>query len=378
MRREQLARFKVTSTPSSLRRWQDRGSRLMPGPATRTSQVCCLLPVFRSVTRRVRGVGPPTVSDTVTARHGEVSTAGVLPLARLPFCHSPGLTGPRGRATHTVTARGVDCAGVLPPASLPNPSLAWPRGRAAHTVKAQCRLCRCAASGPSSVLSLTGQRGRASVTTAGAQRLACFLLVSLPARQVSMSRLLGYQHPERTVSKLCHRRFLEPVDFRPCPCCASAPLPRTLSGAVGFTGAFSFSFFLSCARRPVRAGPGLGPAGPNAGRSPHSAPARRPRPAGDVTAGKVTSQPRVPPGPPAQEPSSCERSAYRCVGGACCYGRKPHSPQHGTASRRCGVVPTRSRVRWGSACRASYTYLSYLSPILPLRRAGGRRERRAL
>ena len=68
LRREQLARFKVTSTPSSLRRWQDRGSRLMPGPATRTSQVCCLLPVFRSVTRRVRGVGPPTVSRLDTAR----------------------------------------------------------------------------------------------------------------------------------------------------------------------------------------------------------------------------------------------------------------------------------------------------------------------
>ena len=29
------------------------------------------------------------------------------------------------------------------------------------------------------------------------------------------------------------------------------------------------------------------------------------------------------------------------LGGACAYGRKPRSPQHGAVSRRCGVVPTR-------------------------------------
>ena len=40
---------------------------------------------------------------------------GVLPPARLPFCHSPGQV----RAAIRVTARGVDCAGVLPPARLP-------------------------------------------------------------------------------------------------------------------------------------------------------------------------------------------------------------------------------------------------------------------
>ena len=52
----------------------------------------------------------------------------------------------------------------------------------------------------------------------------------------------------------------------PCPAlCQVPPVSQALS---------PFSFFLSCARRPVRAGPGLGPAGPAAGRSPHGAPAR--------------------------------------------------------------------------------------------------------
>ena len=60
-------RLAVTSTPSSHRRRPNRGSRLTPGPVTAGAQVCCLPPIFPSVTHRA-GFGPPTVS-----RH-EVST----------------------------------------------------------------------------------------------------------------------------------------------------------------------------------------------------------------------------------------------------------------------------------------------------------------
>ena len=241
---------------------------------------------------------PPTVS-----RH-EVSTAQVvLPPVRLPIRHSPG--------------RGVgrpQCHGT------------------------RCRLCRCAASGPSFYPSLTAPRGRPLTvsrhkvstvqvcclrpvlrsiahraagsgcpqvfTTADAQRLACFAgfsLVSLPARQMSTSRRLGYQHPKRTVSKLCHRRFLKPVaglfDFQPF---------AGLSCAAGSTGAFTF-LFLSLLRptcRPARAS--TQPVPPPAG----CLTARRPGLRGKgCDRGDMTSPPSIPPGPQAQEPSCSERSA---------------------------------------------------------------------
>ena len=167
-------------------------------------------PVFRSVAHRAAGSIRPQC-------HG-MRNQLCRRAASGPSSH-PSLTGPRGRAAHSVMARGIDChgAGVLPPARL--------------------QFCRS-----------PGRRVRppTSIATAGAERLACFLLVSLPARQVSTSRRLGYQHSERTVSKLCHRRFLKPVaglfDFQPCAGYAGAPLPRSLSGAAGFTGAFTLLF----------------------------------------------------------------------------------------------------------------------------------------
>ena len=133
-----------------------------------------------------------------------------------------------------------------------------------------------------------------SVATAGASRLAHSPLVPHRARQVSSSRRLGYEHPERTFSKatptrtrpglgctllrvhyfsthfipasvplqccliyllflvcftsqLCHRRFLKPVaglfDFQPCAGYSSAPLPRPLSGAAGLTSRSALLFF---------------------------------------------------------------------------------------------------------------------------------------
>ena len=101
------------------------GPRTVSRHEVSTVQVCCLRPVFPPVTHRV-GFGPPSV----TARG--VDCAGVLPPARLPFRHSLG----RIRAAHSVTARGVDCAGVLPPARLPS-CHSLGRIRAAHSVTAR-------------------------------------------------------------------------------------------------------------------------------------------------------------------------------------------------------------------------------------------------
>ena len=90
-----------------------------------TVQVRCLRPVFPSVTHRGgRGVGPPTVS-----RH-EVSTVQVR-------CHLPVFPS----VTHR--AAGSACPQC-------------------HGHGTRCRLCRCAASGPSSLPSLIGPRGWAA------------------------------------------------------------------------------------------------------------------------------------------------------------------------------------------------------------------------
>ena len=153
----------------------------------------------------------PTVSLHVVQ---VVGCAGVLPWARrrLPFRHSQGRrvgspqrhctkcrlcrcgqspplseshTGPRRRAAHSVTTRGVDCPGVLPPASLP---FRHSPGRRVGSPQSEChgtrcRQCRCAASGPTCVLSLAGPRGRAAdsvtardVDSAGHQQQMCCLL----------------------------------------------------------------------------------------------------------------------------------------------------------------------------------------------------------
>ena len=202
-----------------------------------TRQACRLLPVFLSVTRRAAwsaahsvtarctscglcrcaALGPSQASvPSLAGPPGRPPTASLHKVSTVqspPLSES--LTGPRGRVAHSVTTRGVDCAGVLPSASLPfRHSRA--AGSAAHSLSVtargvdnagvlpQARLAfchsqgrgvgqptvsrhemstvqatssRCAASCPSSVLSLTGPRRHrvgppTSVTTAGAQRLA--------------------------------------------------------------------------------------------------------------------------------------------------------------------------------------------------------------
>ena len=149
--------------------------------------VCCCAASDRLPSRR----------HSVTAQG--VDCAGVLPPARVPFCHSPG----RVRAAHSVTARGVDCAGVLPPARLPfchSPGRVW----AAHSVTAQG--VDCAGVLPPARVPFCHSPGRGvgrptSVATAGTLRLARSPLVPHPARRVSSSRRLGYEYPERTFSK---------------------------------------------------------------------------------------------------------------------------------------------------------------------------------
>ena len=110
------------------------------------------------------------------------------------------------------------------------------------------------------------------------------------------------------------------------------------------------------ARRPVRAGPGLGPAGADARRSPHGAlarPARGERDRGDVINPAASRSARQ-----AQEPSCGERFAFRCLRG---YLRLRSYAALSPARGRRPAMWVRSHVaRGGSVCGASY--LSYSQP----------------
>ena len=163
---------------------------------------------------------------------------------------------------------------------------------------------------------------------------------------VSTSHRLGFEHPERTVSKVCYRRFLKlagvacPFDFQPCAGYASAPCPALCQVPPVSPALLPFSFFLSRARRTVRACPGLGPAGPSDGRLSHGAPAR---PAGG------SDRPR------SQAVGNALRTGVS--GGACAYRRKPRCPQHGAAGRRQAVCG-----RTHEDVNSAYTYItSYIT-----------------
>ena len=159
----------VISTPSSHLRRPDRcrGSRpVRSRPATRTSK------------RRERLARlPPHLHPTGA---GRITARGSRPVGDSDSYPRYAASGPSS-----------------------HPSLTGPRVRAAQCHGTRCRLCRCAACGPLPFCRSPGRGAR--FTTAGGQCLACFPIVSLPARQVSTSRRLRYQHPERTVSKVCHR-----------------------------------------------------------------------------------------------------------------------------------------------------------------------------
>ena len=152
---------------------------------------------------------------------------------------------------------------------------------------------------------------------------------------------------------------LDTAGFRPClllcPLLFFCLLPFCLPPAVA-------SSFLPRAEshvdlyRPRRAGPGLGPAGADASRSPHGAlarPARGERDRGDVINPAASRSAR-----PAQEPSCGERFAFRCLRG---YLRLRSYAALSPARGRRPAMWVRSHVaRGGSVCGASY--LSYSQP----------------
>ena len=141
-------------TPSSHRRRPNRGSRLTPGPVAAGAQVrrasaritnglllCCFRPAF-----------PPVAT---VPRH-KVSTVQVCCLRPI-FPYVTHWAAGSGRPQcHGTRCRLCRCAASGPSSllSLTGPGLGRPQ---CHGTR--CRLCRCAASGPSSLLSLTGPWG---------------------------------------------------------------------------------------------------------------------------------------------------------------------------------------------------------------------------
>ena len=75
-----------------------------------TVKVCRLRPVFHSVTHRAAGSDRPLCHGT---RFRLCRCAASLPQDRLSSRHSSGRGVGVCRTAHSVTARGVDCAGVL-------------------------------------------------------------------------------------------------------------------------------------------------------------------------------------------------------------------------------------------------------------------------
>ena len=151
----------------------------------------------------------------------------------------------------------------------------------------------------------------------------------------------------RQGSRRAARRWPSIFGFQPCAGFASRTpaLPSVRHHwlpAVSSSYSSSLPRLLSSSRvGPVRAGPGLGPAGPDADRSPHGEPAR---PAGGRdNGGRDQLPPAHPASRPARRPRSqaVENALRTCVRSACAYGRKPRSPQYGTAVLGCGVVSAR-------------------------------------
>ena len=87
------------------------------------------------------------------------------------------------------------------------------------------------------------------------------------------SNNLGFFHLSVAPLTIPETRCWPLLDFQPCAGYASAPLSGAGVPPVS-TLFLSSSFFLSCTRWSVRAGPGFVPSSPVAGRSQHGAPAR--------------------------------------------------------------------------------------------------------
>ena len=126
----------ITFTPLSHRRRVDRGWRLTPSPvqpATKTSQKGVLVPLLHTWPGAASGI-TSTFTPSSPCRRADRDS-------RL----TPG----------QVRAGDPDIQGALL-----THRAAGPGRTQCHSTR--CRLCRCAASYPSSLLSLTGPRGRAA------------------------------------------------------------------------------------------------------------------------------------------------------------------------------------------------------------------------
>ena len=167
----------VTSTPSTHLSRQDWCSRLtscrqfrhprtwragatIPSQHVAKGGRCCYLHTFI----------PPVQAGSLLAAH-TLPCPGRRPgqprcAVSCPSSHQS-LTGLLGRAVHSVTARGVYCAGVLSPAL---PSLTGQRGLAAHSVMARLSTVQACCLRPvfPSVTHCRGVRQSISVMTAGA------------------------------------------------------------------------------------------------------------------------------------------------------------------------------------------------------------------
>ena len=137
---------------------------------------------------------------------------------------------------------------------------------------------------------------------------------------------------------MCHRRFLKPVAlsiFSPAPATPAHPCPALCQVPPVSQALSPFAFFLSCARGPVQACPGLGPAGlSRSGRRPVASRRTVPAYKGRDRGGR--DQPTRRPARPTGQGAKLLRMP--CIQGilsarSCTY-------EHWAVSRRCGVVPT--------------------------------------
>ena len=177
----------------------------------------------------------------------------------------------------------------------------------------RCRQCRCAASGLSSVLSLTGLRGQAAHKCCDCWCPASALLppclpsgqanVDVAPTRIPTSKADGQQVVPSTTpetrrwpfrfSALCRLRQRTPAP----PSVRCRRFHRRFCPSLAQVGLYGPA---RAAAQPVR---------PQAGRLT----AHRPGLRGGRDRGDLTNPPGIPPGPPTQEPSCWESSAYRCV-----------------------------------------------------------------
>ena len=212
-------------TPSSYRRQPDRSSRLTPGPVPAgDSDIPGVLPLARRPirhSRRAAGSGRPPCHGTSLTRRPGVDCQVCCLRVRPVFTSVTRRAAGSGRPLCLSVSRH-EVSDVLPPSVI---VVQWfysdiraDGGLKRHTsitmefadsdIRAEQPLRRV-----QPVIPSESHRAAGSGHPQVLRLLVPSPRVSLPARQarVSTSRRLGYEHPERTVSKLYRRRFLKPV-----------------------------------------------------------------------------------------------------------------------------------------------------------------------